>query len=258
MTRLLPRLLLLAVIALPGACSMLDRESGSPPPQEAPAGEPLRAQPLLGDAQRAQIEEHMLAQLLGAAPLYARDAVNGYVGLVGHWLLQQEQDPRYAWRFVVLDDPAIFLAGLPHGAVVVSSGLLADLSNEAELAAALAMGIGQVQAAAYLGQADAAKLASMEPEAAARRLLGLGPSSRAVLEADFEALYRVVQAGYDPWALAALLQRWMSLPPGRFSDAVFTSPDLDTRFEKLRWPLHDEFLHAGGAEIAARFEGRMR
>ncbi len=255
----LSRACILAVLALPGGCGLLAGDA--PPPAGAaapPAAEVVLSAPPVSAELRARIEEHMLARLLGAAPLFARDAVRGYVSLVGHWLLQQEPDPGYPWRFVVLDDPAVFLAGLPNGAVVVSSGLLASLNNEAELAAVLAMGIGQVQAGAYLRQSDPRSLAELEPPAAARRLLGLGPAGQAVLKADFEALYRIVHAGYDPWAMAALLQRWMALPPSRFSDAVFAAPDLDTRLERLRWPLHDEFLHAGGAEIAVRFRGLVR
>ncbi len=236
-------------------------------PEEAvgdPAGSPAEpahsvfSVPRVSAERRAAIEDHMLAHLLGAAPLSARDGVRSYVNLVGHWLLQQDRDPDYAWRFVVLDDPAFFVTGLPQGTVVVSSGLLADLSSEAELAAVLAIGIGQVQTGAYLSRSDADALNTQEPAMLARRLLGLGPAADALLLADFEALYRVVHAGYDPWALAALMQRWIALPESSFSDAVFSAPDLETRFERLRWPLHDEFLHAGGAEIAARYQGRVR
>ncbi len=250
-------LLCLCIASLAGCAAA--PQAPAPPVDRPVANAPPEVTSGRNDPQRDALGDRMLAVLLGAAPVEDRPQVARYVALVGHWLLQQVPVAERNWRFLVLEDAAIFQAGLPSGCVVISSGLLESLQSEAELAAALAMAIEQVQADAYLRGTGAASLPGTESglSAAALELLLRGPAASAVQQADQSALHRLQAAGYDPWALPALLQRWAALPVGAFSDATLSGLDFRQRLALLRAPLNAEYADSGGAEIGQRFRGSI-
>jgi hypothetical protein len=75
-----------------------------------------------------------------AAPLPPgeKNDLNRYVQRVGAVLARGSARPLLGWTFGIVDDPKPRLASAMGGFVLISTGALARLSNEAELAAALA------------------------------------------------------------------------------------------------------------------------
>ncbi len=127
------------------------------------------------------------------------------------------------FRYAALDNPAPFALGLPGGIVLVSSGLLKALDNEAQLALILAretarVSLGQAWAlarsTAFFRAGGEVTRQSVETEpfrAAVRetlgRLLGLEPSAAQERDLDLAALQMAFRAGYDPQQLLPALER---------------------------------------------------
>jgi hypothetical protein len=100
----------------------------------------------LATASRSEEEaagQHWVARVMGVAPLHTSQDVQRYVNLVGGHLASRVDASR-TWRFGVLDTDAINAFAAPGGVVLVTSGLLRQLSSEDEFAAVLAHEIAHV------------------------------------------------------------------------------------------------------------------
>jgi predicted Zn-dependent protease len=186
--------------------------------------------------------DDLAAMLLGAAPLHPDNALQHYVNAVGRYLASHSSRSDLPWTFGVLDTPDINAFAVPGGYVLVTSGLLANLTSEAELAAVLAHEIAHVTARHHLAQlerdntlnllsnlASAVKTYQDEQHADGRRsrfknrqvtatvlsagqnLYSKGLSRSDELTADAQAVQLSARAGYDPYAMAAVLQKLDSL-----------------------------------------------
>jgi len=186
--------------------------------------------------------EDLAAMLLGAAPLHPNQTLQQYVNAVGSYLASLSQRPDLPWAFAVLDTADINAFAVPGGYVMVTSGLLANLSSEAELAAVLAHEIGHITARHHITHlehdntlnlvanlANAVKTYHDEHRSDGRRssfknrqvtdsvltagqkLYTKGLSRDDELAADALAVRLAARAGYDPYAMAAVLQRLDSL-----------------------------------------------
>ena len=136
------------------------------------------------------------------------------------------------WR-----DPAVCAFALPSGHVYVSTGLLARLGNEAQLAAVLGREIAHVtgghavvSGAARAGGRPSAPLGPGLPLASAAAVGGF--DGRLEREADQAAMERMVRAGYDPReaAQAFRLLREDPVDPGKLEPCLLgTRAALDER-----------------------------
>jgi beta-barrel assembly-enhancing protease len=151
--------------------------------------------------------------------------LQAYVDKVGRSLVPKWVDPQqFHFTFTLVDDPTLNAFAMPDGTVVIHSGLLAALENEAQLAAVLGheithtthrhgyrgykdqqkkqslFGVGSVLAGLALGQTMSANTAGL--------ITGLGTNlayQAAVNghgrkyedQADEVGLYYMVEAGYD-------------------------------------------------------------
>lgn len=185
----------------------------------------------LGDAfiaaspeEEQQAGREASAVLLGAAPVLKDARVNAYVNRVGLWVALHSTGADLSWRFAVLDDPDINAFAAPGGYVFITKGLLARLQNEAELAAVLAHEIAHVTQQHHLAalrKEARMKLAGMVASAAledgqekeylarlaqgAKTVYSRGLDRKDEHDADALAVVLTARAGYDPYALLAVL-----------------------------------------------------
>jgi len=80
----------------------------------------------------------------GRGLLDPKSPVQAYVQVVGLHVASASRKPGITWTFGVVDDPAPKIYTAMGGYALVTTGLLAAAKNEAELAAALAVGIARV------------------------------------------------------------------------------------------------------------------
>lgn len=228
------------------------------------------------EPQEIELGEGVASNLLGAAPLLKKPALQQYVNQVGLWLALQTERPDLPWRFGVLDDANINAFATPGGNIFITNGLLQRMSSEAELAGVLAHEIAHVlkkhhleaikknartslltdvavQAADRKGRNPAiAKLAGAGTELYAR---GLDKDDE--FEADRMGVVIAARAGYDPFGLPAMLQILQGIEPGNSDLALMfkTHPTPSDRLGLL------ESLMSNGFEgfdarpnLAARFK----
>lgn len=225
---------LLAVLEMPLTRQNLDlflREGGIGEyarvrPQSS--GKPLRLPLLRSVALTGGEAERLLGLNLAVAGMrrIARPAfdtqLQRYVNLVGLSVARFAPGNALAYRFVVLESPALLSFSLPGGFVMLTSGLIQAMDNEAQLALVLA----HEAAHASLGHAWARALktpffrsgGAMTDEGVQSPLfaqmldvvlelvLRQGVDQRQEFEADAAALQMAYRAGYDPLQLAAAIQ----------------------------------------------------
>ncbi|MFT3713753.1 MAG: M48 family metallopeptidase [Archangium sp.] len=83
---------------------------------------------------------------LKAHPVFSGDKIVQHVALVGKLLARRSQRPDLPWTFGVVTNDVPDAQGLAGGYVFVTTGLLAQVKNEAELAAVLSHEIAHVAA----------------------------------------------------------------------------------------------------------------
>ncbi len=231
-------------------------------------------------AKEAEIGAGVASNLLGAAPLVNDPALQRYVNRVGLWLALQTERTDVNWRFGVLDTADLNAFATPGGYVFVTRGLVGILRTEAELAGVLAHEIAHVvrkhhlnaiqkSAATGIG-ADALgifldqKASGLKREAldkvvnAGTELYARGLDRDDELEADRMGVVIAARAGYEPYGLAAVLQRLAAVNPEAGPVALMfkTHPKPGDRLDALE-PVLAPALEPYAAQPAAaeRFLG---
>lgn len=182
--------------------------------------------------------DQLAAMLLGASKLHESSDWQHYVNQVGRYLANYSNRPDLPWTFAVLDTPDVNAFAVPGGYVFVTSGLLSMLHSEAELAAVLSheiihvdqrhqliemerqnkleilQTIGSVAAEYKAATAETTSAKTLQNQRIAESVLGIGHSLYTKglsrddeLQADALAVRLAARAGYDPYALAAVMQR---------------------------------------------------
>jgi len=211
----------------------LAKQKKSTPPATQPAGQTTGDSPevnlikaLTGgnvsDAEETQIGRQIAGNLLGAAPLVRDDGLQRYVNRVGRWVALQSERPDLNWQFGVIDSNDLNAFATPGGFIFLTRGLYKKLNSEAELAGVLGHEIGHVlrkhhlkllqksQGIAAVGGLLGRKLKN-ESEVV-QNLIGNGAEvvargldKDAEYEADRIGLVLTARAGYDAYALPAVL-----------------------------------------------------
>lgn len=209
----------------------------------ATAGQHLSRAGGIDEKQEMQLGDEFAAMLLGASQLHPNQNLQQYVNKVGTYLATQSDRPDLAWTFAVLDTPDLNAFAVPGGYVFISSGLLAVLKSEAELAAVLSHEIIHITERHHLREVERqntvglfSAIASVtaeyqqthqseRPSARAYKnrqiaenvlstghlLYTKGLSRDDELAADKLAVSLCAKAGYDLYALAAVLQQLDSI-----------------------------------------------
>lgn len=189
-------------------------------------------------AEELLLGDQLAAMLLGASKLHESSQWQHYVNQVGRYLANYSNRPDLPWTFAVLDTPDINAFAVPGGYVFVTSGLLSLLQSEAELAAVLSheiihidqrhqlvemerqnkleilQTIGSVAAEYKAATGEATSRQALQNQRIAQSVFGIGHSLYTKglsrddeLQADALAVRLTARAGYDPYALAAVMQR---------------------------------------------------
>ncbi|MEM6332882.1 MAG: M48 family metallopeptidase [Planctomycetota bacterium] len=101
---------------------------------------------LLSPEQERAMGEEFAAEIKSTQPVLASGPITRAVERVGNKLARQSEEPDLPWEFVVIDQPTVNAFALPGGKVFIYRGLLAEMTNEAQLAAVLGHEIGHVTA----------------------------------------------------------------------------------------------------------------
>jgi predicted Zn-dependent protease len=193
------------------------------------------------------------ANLLGVAPLVPDEGLQRYVNTVGRWIAMGSERPDLPWRFGVVDSADVNAFAAPGGYVLITRGLYASLSDEAELAGVLGHEIAHVVERHHLdlmrksllletGVQAVQKQLQGDREALVRRLVGTGAEifarrldQGAEFQADRHGVALAARAGYGPFGLPAVLQKIASVD--RADDRVTllyqTHPAPDARLRQL-------------------------
>ncbi len=231
------------------------------------------------DDDEAEIGKEAAAVLLGAAPLVDDAALQGYVNRVGRWVAMQSDRPELPWRFGVLDDADINAFAAPGGYVFITKGLLARLHSEAELAAVLGHEIAHVTEKHHLvairkqartrlvGMAASFALEDQghdsEQVAAlvngAKTIYGKGLDRKDEYKADRLGVVLAARAGYDPYALPAVLQTLDRINPdaSQLSLLFKTHPRPADRLQKLDAAMAGKLDQVTGATGEKRFQTQL-
>jgi beta-barrel assembly-enhancing protease len=208
----------------------------------------LMGQPSQNDELR--IGTHLAGQMMQKAPLVNNDAVQRYINLVGRAVANQGEQQNLVWRFAVLDSPELFSISAPGGFVFITRALYQTLDSEAALAALLGSEIAQVlrkQSLAYLkSKAQTLSRSPIAEENAESHYLAdlLGDASEYmsrtlvaedVYAADRSGLVLAARAGYEPFALALVLQSLGQIPSSAPEIALYqqSRPSLTARLSHL-------------------------
>ncbi len=203
------------------------------------------------------IGDGLASNMLGAAPLVNDAALQRYVNDVGTWVASQSGASGFNWRFGVIDTDTINSFAMPGGIVLLTRGLLGQMQSEAQLACVLghetthvlrhhhlraiqssagrdALSNAVQGAIAYkgsnAGKQIGANLASGFSEVYVR---GLDKDDE--FEADVSGMVLCARAGYNPYALAAVLQALDALNPtdGNLQLLFATHPSPRARLDKI-------------------------
>jgi predicted Zn-dependent protease len=185
------------------------------------------------EQEETEIGRHMAGTLLGASKLSRQQNQQRYVNRVGRLLTLHSTRPGLTWHFGVLNDSDVNAFAAPGGYVFVTSGLLNMLDSEAQLAGVLAHEIAHVthkdylnamrsnnllgaalDVGAFVGSAATdGKMSSTEREFAQRvvnaskQVYARGLDKSDEYAADKAALDLMTDAGYDPYAFVAVMQK---------------------------------------------------
>lgn len=247
------------------------------------------ANPVTGENQLALLSEadeiaegrQAHQQVLTQNTPYPDAALQNYVSRIGQTMAAQSYRANLPYTFTVLSDPTVNAFALPGGYVYVTTGLLAFLSSEAELAAVLGHEIGHVAARHNVSQASWGIVSDIATKVLSDKignpeLIGAisGLTLRKYgrdqeLEADGLSAKNLARTGYDPNAMVnviATLQAYDQATGGSstpYRDIFSTHPSNDQRLQQLisqarqqgsptRDAGHESYLHQiDGMRVAA-------
>ncbi|MEW5755760.1 MAG: M48 family metallopeptidase [Pseudomonadota bacterium] len=247
--------------------------AASPTPPAASA--PSEQQSLLAgfsEKEEIAIGRQIAGNLLGATPLVKDEALQRYVNKVGRWVAAQSERPDLAWHFGVIESSDINAFAIPGGYVFVTRGLYQVLQSEAELAGVLAHEVAHVTKKHHLKILQQGKLLDLGAKALGKKigedekirgLIGSGAEilsrsldKNAEHEADRMGVVLAARAGYDPFALPAVLQQIarVSKEDTAVSLLFKTHPHPDARLTQLAAAMGNRFDQVTGLTLATRLQ----
>lgn len=234
------------------------------------AQEKVTGKPATPVEEEIAIGRQIAGNLLGAAPLVKDAKLQKYVNNVGRWVADQSERPDLPWHFGVIESNDVNAFAAPGGYIFVTRGLYLLLQNEAELAGVLAHEVGHVIRQHHLKILQQSKLLDLGSQMVAQNvggndkiqgLIGSGAEivSRALdknaeFEADRIAVVLSARAGYDAFALPAVLQQigHFAKDDGNVALLFKTHPHPDDRLEKLGTAMDDRFDGVKGKTLEKR------
>lgn len=215
----------------------------------------------LSDEDEAKIGRQATANMFGVAPLVKDDALQRYVNTVGRWVAMGSERPDLPWHFGVIDSADVNAFSAPGGYVLITRGLYASLSDEAELAGVLGHEIAHVVERDHIevmrkamlldeGRKAVEKKLSDDKDELVRRLVGNGAElfarrldQDAEFQADRKGVVLAARAGYSPFGLPAVLQKIASVSKNddRVQLLYKTHPAPEVRLRNLDTAMGQDF-----------------
>jgi predicted Zn-dependent protease len=201
--------------------------------------------------------------------------LRAYVKKVGE-RLAKHVEPEYQhiqWDFTVLDSDVVNAFALPGGYVFMSRGLLAMMSNEAQLAGVLGHEIGHVTAKHVderlsqamltqlgldiLGAASDTQLINAGAQILAQgTLLKFGRDQES--EADSQGLKYMTAEGYDPAAMLEVMRILDEASKGSSPPELLSSHPLpETRIKRIQAQLDEQYGYTQGDSRYQKYEKRF-
>lgn len=232
----------------------------------------------ISEEEEIEIGNDAAALLLGAARPVDDPALQTYVNRVGRWVANQTERPDLPWRFCVLDTPSVNAFATPGGNIFITRGLLYSMRNEAELAGVLAheaahvVNMHHIKAMTSLtsGAGGLLKLYKQTDDGRGnfaattlvdtfKNLYTSGLDQDDEFEADRMGVVIAARAGYDPYALIAVLQ---TIETGdreneNLSLMYKTHPEPRERIERLETALDPLNAYADQPDVQERFSVQL-
>ena len=189
---------------------------------------------------------------------YNNPKLQAYVNSIGQQLAKHSHRNKIRYTFTVLDDPSVNAFALPGGYIYITTGLMAYLNSEGELAGVLGHEIGHVTAR-HGAQQQSAGIASailvdlLSKKAGAGNSKSLNQISTALirgygrkheLQADRLGAEYLARVGYSPENMIDVVRvlkaqeefdkyqaRQEGRPPRAYHGVFSTHPDNDTRLK---------------------------
>lgn len=232
---------------------------------------------LVSEAQEIQMGQQYDSQVVAAIGLYPDPALQSYVQTLGARLAATSERPNLPWTFRVVDDPAVNAFAVPGGFIYVTRGILAHMTNEAQLATVLGHEIGHVTArhtAAQMSKEQLATLGLVVGSIASKRVAqyaGVASQALSVLflkfsrdnenQADELGVRYSSRANFDSREMAnvmRLLDKLSSESGGRLPEWLATHPDPGNRVEHINQLVAKNQTDFTGATVnRAGFERRL-
>lgn len=238
----------LSLLALPAAAqtinltSIFDAVKGVARSQEVGA---------MGEADEIAIGKDVAARTLGSYRLVRDENLQRYLNRVGLWVALQSERPALPWRFAAVESEQANAFAVPGGAVLLTSGMLKLLANEAELACVIGHEVGHVVRKHHLALLQKETLLQTGAKAvgdniqsggikgeARRFLVGEGAELYArsldrdsERDADGDGVLLAARAGYDAGACLLFMQRLagMKTDAGTLASLYKTHPQAAER-----------------------------
>ncbi len=192
--------------------------------------------------------------------------INEYVENIGRRMAAISEFPDLPWAFHVMDSEVINAFALPGGKVFISRGLLAEMTNEAQLAGVLGHEIGHVtarhandryaQQIAVTGLVVGASVAASQSDSDAVRygvpagtglagtLWTLSYGRNQEHESDSLGLRYMTRVGYDPMGQAQVMRILDQASEGpRPPEFLSTHPEPGNRAGRLEQIIQQEYAH---------------
>ncbi|MCK9380542.1 MAG: M48 family metalloprotease [Sulfuritalea sp.] len=184
----------------------------------------------MSEEEELSIGKEVVAATLGGYPPVRNPELQHRLNQVGVWIALQSSRPELPWRFAAVQSDTINAFAAPGGTILVTTGMLGHVVNEAELACVLGHEIGHVTRRHHIAVLQKSLLVSAGASALnvqsksggseeyRKRLIseskeiftrGLDRSSER--EADEDGVLLAARAGYDPAACLNFMQRLASL-----------------------------------------------
>jgi beta-barrel assembly-enhancing protease len=225
----------------------------------------------IGDEEELAIGQAISLQVVSRyGGVVNNPALTEYVNLVGLAVANTCDRPDIPYHFAVLNHDSINAFAAPGGYIFVTSGLIKQVKNEAELAAVLGHEIAHVSKKHILDVIQRSKQLAGATEAglsyfrqdpskfkgvvdeAVKKLLDEGLDQGKEIEADQVGTVFAARVGYDPTAYIAFLTRLRTIKGD--DQAFFKShPNFSTRIQAVQQTLQTQGLKANGVLLPERF-----
>jgi predicted Zn-dependent protease len=176
------------------------------------------------------IGRDIAARTLGTYPLVRDEGLQRYLNTVGIWVALQTEKPNLPWRFGAVKSDQINAFAVPGGTVLITTGMLRLIGNEAELACVIGHEAGHVIRRHHIDLLQKDILTATGSKALGDNLGGGGLKGQvsqmankegaqlfmrsldrgAERDADSDGVVYAARAGYDPESCLILMQRMAS------------------------------------------------